>query len=363
MDVQEIPDYDETVAAGQTEGQEQVVETPPEQPPVNPLFEEARSAGIEFGEDITDDTSLARFLLQQYQNDRPYAEYGRSSLSRPEQNSQQGGQEPRDPDVGGSPADDFDEHKFFSEAWNVPQLSQGAQWALKHGVFQEGKAGLLEPAPGLEQAALPYLKEINDYQRAKAQLHESFSDNPIKFLAEKLTPYFQHKLSSQFEQLSQQSTKTYEEQSFVERFKAEHGSWLYTNNGQAYTKHGQEFSNLVSELTQEGMSLQAATKYALRIMPPPAKEGGDPKDPQGTTPTAAPTPDRERNERGQFVKPAPAKAPPAPKKDPTFVEKAKQRAMASHAAVGATHENTVVASEGDLDSMWDSAWRAHAGAN
>jgi len=375
-DTQDLPDFDEVVAAGQavedqTAPEVPVAETPetPEELVVNPLFEEAKAAGLEFGDDITDSDALARFLLSQYSQQRPYAEYGRSALSNQTPAVPQQVQQEAD---GEEQVEGFDEHKFFSEAWNVPQLSSGAQWALKHGLFQEGKGGLLEPAEGLEQAAMPYLKEVNDYQRSRASLHEKFAENPVQFMAEKLLPYFQHKLSSQFQELSQQSVQTYEQQSFVDKFKAEHSSWLYDKQGQ-FTPHGNQFNSLVSKYLEKGLDIQEATEIALKFLPPPAattKKEGDPKSSQSPAAGAAPKQEtkdgakegeRQRDEHGRYL-PA-GKPAPAPKKEPSFIENAKRRAMASHAAVGATPENTVVASEGDLDSMWTSAWNAHAGAN
>lgn len=375
-DTQDLPDFDEVVAAGQavedqTAPEVPVAETPetPEEPVVNPLFEEAKAAGLEFGEDITDSDALARFLLSQYSQQRPYAEYGRSALSAQPQHQEAQESKRQSQDAPGDlDSDSFDEHKFFSEAWNVPQLSPGAQWAIQHGLFKEGKGGLLEAAEGLEQAAMPYLKEVNDYQRSRASLHEKFAENPVQFMAEKLLPYFQHKLSSQFQELSQQSVQTYEQQSFVDKFKAEHSSWLYNQQGQ-FTPHGQQFNAIVSKYLEKGLDIQEATEIALKFAPPPAavptQKAGDPKDSPKPPAAAAPNTEtkdgRGRDEHGRFL-PA-GKPAPAPKKEPSFIENAKRRAMASHAAVGATPENTVVASEGDLDSMWTSAWNAHAGAN
>lgn len=373
-DTQDLPEFDEVVVAGQAA--EDAAPLPEaheaeavQEPVVNPLFEEAKAAGLEFGEDITDSDSLARFLLSQYSQQRPYAEYGRSALSNQTPAVPQQVQQEAD---GEEQVEGFDEHKFFSEAWNVPQLSPGAQWAIQHGLFQEGKGGLLEAAEGLEQAAMPYLKEVNDYQRSRASLHEKFAENPVQFMAEKLLPYFQHKLSSQFQELSQQSVQTYEQQSFVDKFKAEHGSWLYDKQGQ-FTPHGNQFNSIVSKYLEKGLDIQEATEIALKFLPPPAattKKEGDPKSSQSPAAGAAPKQEakdgaregeRQRDEHGRFT-PA-GKPAPAPKKEPSFMDNAKRRAMASHAAVGATPENTVVASEGDLDSMWTSAWNAHAGAN
>lgn len=358
LEATELKDeFDEIAAVGQ--GDAPPPETPQPSPVINPLFEEAKAAGLELGEDIADSDGLARFLLSQYTQQRPYAEFGRSALSGTPAHPQQNQQVADDQDRGAEETDSaFDEHKYFSEAWNVPELSPGAQWALKVGAVTTGDNGLIVAAEGPGgQAALPYLQELNNYQQARAQLNEKFAENPVRFLAEKLLPYFENKFSSKFQELSQGSVRELEQQNFVNRFRSENASWLYNAAGTQFTEHGQRFADLVSELQSQGLAdLATATQYALRIMPPPTKEGGDPNGQQATPAPAAPNNGRQRDEHGRYL---PAGTPaPAPK---SFIDKAKQRAMTGHSQLGT--EATVVANEGDLDSMWDNAWRAHSTAN
>lgn len=330
-----------------------------EPPTESSLFQEAREAGIEFGEDIKDDAGLTRFLLQQYTEQKPYAEYGRSALSQPESGRDHAEPDPK-PNADNQP-EQFDEHKFFSEAWNVPALSPGAKWALSAGAFKEGKGGLLEPAPGLEQAALPYIKEINDYQRARAQLHDTFSDNPVKFMADKLLPYLEHKFGSRFQQQSQQSFQEYESRNFVEKFRSENASWLYNQAGNEFTPQGLRFNETVQELTASGWPIDRAIQFTSKLMPPPVKDDGNTATTAAGAPHTEPKAARERNADGTFAKPKPPAAPPKPK---SFLEKAKERATVSHSQVGRkTAEDVVVHSDGELDEMWSQAYHEHtAGA-
>ena len=358
LEATELQDeFDEIAAVGQ--GDAPPPETPPPAPVANPLFEEAKAAGLELGEDIADSDGLARFLLSQYTQQRPYAEFGRSALTSGNREQPTSHNQEAQPQAKEQEAErEFDEHKFFSEAWNVPELSPGAQWALKVGAVTTGDNGLIVAAEGPGgQAALPYLQELNNYQQARAQLNEKFAENPVRFLAEKLLPYFENKFSSKFQELSQGSVREFEQQNFVEKFRSENASWLYNAAGTQFTEHGQRFADLVTELQSQGLAdLATATQYALRIMPPPTKEGGDPNGQQATPAPAAPNNGRPRDEHGRYL---PAGTPaPAPK---SFIDKAKQRAMTGHSQLGT--EATVVANEGDLDSMWDNAWRAHSTAN
>ena len=360
-------DFDAVAQQGGAGAEIPAAPTETQAPAPNPLFEEARSAGLDFGDDIKDSDGLARFLLSQYTSQKPYAEFGRSALTSQQHSEPQARVEAQQEDDGET--EGFNEQDFFSQAWNVPALSAGAQWALQHGVFQEGRGGLLEPVQGLEQAALPYVKEINDYQRARAALHEQFSENPLRFVLEKGLPYLRHHLSQDFQRMSSESTKQYEESSFLDRFKSDNAAWLYNAQGTAFTEHGQRFSDLVAELQANGMTdLAKATQYALKIMPPPTtslptKEGGDPTDQPAPKATAAPSTERARDEQGRYL---PAGTPaPAPKtaQEKAFLEKAKERAKATQTYTGRqTVESTVVANEGDLDSMWDNAWREHSAA-
>ena len=71
----------------------------------------------------------AEYILDQYVQTKPYAEYGRSALSAspPVAHTKSHGQ----PDGVVDNAEEFDEQKYFSEAWTVPELSPGAKWAIE----------------------------------------------------------------------------------------------------------------------------------------------------------------------------------------------------------------------------------------
>lgn len=304
----------------------------------NSLFERAKGAGLQL-DGITSDSDLASAVLDAYINDRPFAQYGRQGLYQQPAAQAQPEPEPEPEEA------EFDEGKFFSEAWSIPELSPGAQWALKAGAFEENEQGMMVPVAGREQAAYPYVKEINDYQQARARLNESFAANPVKFLAEKLEPYFRHKFSSQWQELSNQSLQTFEQQSFVDKFKAENASWLYTPDGSAYTEHGKKFSGIVDTYMGKGLSLQDAVEIAKAMAPPPQKQEQAPQQAGA---------ERQRDSQGRYL-PAgtPAPVAPPPTKQESFLEKSRKQVMAnaSHAG-GAKPSSTQVANEGDLENMF-----------
>jgi hypothetical protein len=150
---------------------------------------------------FTSDKDLAGALFDLYEKERPYSEYGRQALATKQPEPQ------AEPTSAGS-ADEpeaFDLDKHFSEAWKLPELSAGAQWALQHGAFTENEKGVIVAAPGLEQVALPYLREIQEHTQARASLTEEFQRNPVRFMYDKLIPALRHELRSDFESLDKET--------------------------------------------------------------------------------------------------------------------------------------------------------------
>lgn len=311
------------------------------------LMARAQQAGLPL-DGINDTESLASAILDQFVQSRPYAEYGRSALSNadPRREPAYEGHQDQPEQV------DFDEQDYFSKAWTVPTLSPGAEFALKHGAFTENDKGMIIPAAGLEQIALPYIKEINDYQQAQLQQNESFRQNPVKFMAEKLLPYFEHKLSGRFQEYTQERFQEHEHRNFEEKFKAEN-TWLFDERG-GLSQDGVKFRDTVAQLRAQGIrDPQVLADYAIKL----AGISTTKQEPQQA---AQEVQGRVRDEHGRFV-PA-GKPAPAPTKQESFIEKARRNAAAagSQSGHGESGGDYVVANEGELENMFTAAFKKHA---
>lgn len=331
------------------------------------LLARAQQMGLPL-DGIDSSDKLNEFLLDQFAQMRPYADYGRSALTSQGQPGQvaqlpQGEQ----PD---STENEFDEDKFFSEAWSVPKLSAGAQWALDHGALEVDERGMIVPKAGLEQVALPYVKELNDYQAAKIAQNESFANNPVRFMAEKLLPYLEHKFSGKWQGDVQQQFQQYEHQSFEKQFQQEHAAWLYTQDGRAFTPDGLRFVEAINELKASGITdPQKLADWGLKLagINPHAGTGGAPAPQQEAAPAkeGQPAPNKSLPPKdpvtGKFMK-----AEEAPKtKQESFLEEARRKAGANSGSSGnyaGSGGDFKVANQGELDNMFDQAWREHAGA-
>lgn len=336
--------------------------TPPDDFSSSSLFLRAQQAGLPL-DGIDSPDKFQEFLLDQLVQAKPYADYGRSALTNPttvSDTAQERDVPPQDE------VQDFDEDKYFSEAWTVPQLSPGAQMALKGGAFETDDRGFIVAAKGYEQFAMPYLKEINDYQQAKAQQNESFASNPVKFMAEKLLPYFEHKFSGKFQNLTEQRFQEYQQQNFEDKFIEQNKSWLYTPDGKAFTSEGVKFRNAIQDLRAKGITdPETLADWGLKLAgvnpTAAAAPASNPAAPAAGTPPAPPADTRVRDEQGRFL---PAGTPaPAPTKQESFLDEVKRKAAGGANQGGrAGDSDFVVANEGELDNMFTTAWREYAGA-
>lgn len=344
--------------------QEQTPETPSLP---SSLLARAQQAGLDGFDGIDSTDKFAEYLLDRYMQVQPYADYGRSALTQQPSQARQNGNEPKQPEqAADGEQGGFDPDKYFSEAWSVPTLSPGAQMALKGGAFDTDDRGFIVAAKGYEQFAMPYLKEINDYQQAKAQQNEAFAANPVKFMAEKLLPYFEHKFSDRWTNTVQERFQEYEHQNFETKFIEDNKAWLYTTDGKAFSPEGLKFRDAVAELREQGITdPQRLANYALKIagINPESYAGvGAQEARQDANPPSAPnkaTPPKDPA-TGKFVKVEQPKS-----KQESFLDEMRRKAKSgtsqgSHNGNGA---EPVVSNDGELDSMFTKAFQEHmAGA-
>ena len=342
--------------------QEQAAEATPALPPS--LLARAQQAGLEGLDGIDSSDKFAEYLLDRYMQVQPYADYGRSALAEGRVNG--GGHQASQPDNRGEPAEsveEFDENKFFSDAWQVPQLSPAASFLLEKGAFELNDLGMITPAKGYESLAMPHLQEVQAYQQSKAAQNEAFAANPVKFMAEKLLPYFEHKFSGRWQDTVQERFQEYEHQNFESKFIEDNKAWLYTTDGKAFSADGMKFRDAVAELRGQGITdPQRLANYAMKLAGIDTNKAG--AGAQEARQEADPTPAQNKStppkdpKTGQFVKAEKSK-------QESFLDEMRRKAKAgtsqgSHEGSGAV---PVVANDGELDGMFQKAFQEHmAGA-
>jgi len=311
---------------------------------------------------------FAEYLADQYANLRPYADYGRSALAHPPNRAEAEAAQPQNDDA---PDVEFNEDEFFSQAWTVPQLSPGAKWALEHGAFETNEQGMIVPSkePHLNAVGMQYLREINDYQQAKVQQNEAFANNPVKFMAEKLLPYFEHKFSSKFSGMTEERLEQYENQSYEQKFIDQNKAWLLTPDGQNLSPDGVKLKTAIADLKARGFqgTVQELADYAMRFAGINPQAAAQPAQPAAPNPnpsaTNTNTDQRPRDDQGRFL-PAGTPAPEPPKtKQESFIDAARRKAgqEASQGSYTSGGEFNV-ANDGELENMFSNAYRQHSGA-
>lgn len=338
---------------------------PPSEPTTPSLSQDwitkAQAAGLPL-DGIKSESDLLGAVLSAYQADRPYAQHGRQALVNPpkgyEQPAGNDPQEESEEDTG------FDAEKHFGGLWNVPQLDQAANFAIQNGIVRLGENGLYEPSPGFETMALPLLNNLNQtHLSQKQQLQKFFEGNPFRSIYDAILPAIRHELSQDFQKLSRDSLSGYEREAFADNWRKENTDWLFGKDGQL-SEHGRKYQEAEQYFLSKGitdlkdlaeLSIMKAGINPVAIREAAKAAAAPPAAPAApATPNTPPAGERPRGPDGKFL---PAEKPPT--KQESFVEKAKRLAGASNNSSGYTEgvpQHAVVASQGDLDNMFTSAF-------
>lgn len=342
--------------ASQSAGAAQPEVTPPSGLAAN-WMQRAQAAGLPL-DGINDTEGLLNVVLDRYVQERPYSDYGRQALTHPQSQPTSGDDEDEEIE------EEFNEESYFQKAWSVPKLSPGAQFALDNGAFTENDRGMIIPAAGLENHAIPYLQEISNYQASMKAQNESFRQNPVAFMAKALAPWLDNRYSGQLQTISNEIVQEHQHTAFEDRFKAEHKGWLFTPDGKALSPEGTKFKEAVAELREQGIKdPQRLANYAMKLA--------------GINPQAAPITEvpvqsategklagRARDEQGRLLPAGTPAPPPAPvTKQQSFIDKARQQAAQTGSQQGYAEAGEFnVANDGELENMFTQGWKRHVAA-
>lgn len=326
------------------------------------LLQRAQAAGLKL-DGIDSHDKFAEFVLGQYEQTRPYADIGRQSLATP--TTQVRGQQEAAHEDGHQASEEwqegFDVEGHFNSLWKVPQLDAASQFAIQNGLVQLGENGLYEAVPGYEAMALPLLNNLNQQHVAmKQQMNDLFSGNFYQKSFSAYQPAIEHLIQQHVNSLLQERLQERDQVSFVDQFAEQNKGWLYQPDGQTLTAEGVKFRDKVAELRSQGINdPQVLAKYAMAL-------AGINSAPQ---PAAAapgvPAAEKPRDGQGRFIAAGtPQPVEPPKTKQESFIEAARRQAAGSPSVQGGYAESGEfqVANEGELENIWDQAWRKHKGA-
>ncbi len=306
------------------------------------------------------------YLLSQYEQTKPYAEFGRSALASQPAAAQDNQHAPEGTEDEGQNEFDLDGH--FSSLWSAPELDSSAQYAIQAGIVQLGEDGLYEAVPGREALALPILPGLNQAHVAqREQLQGLFKGNFYQNTFKAYQPAIEHLVTQRLNALLAERFQERDHQGFEEKFIEQHRSWLYGQDGRTLSADGQRFTDAVAQLRQGGVSNpQQLADWAMKLAGINSNAGSGQQEAGRDAAAPAPTDGRERDpSTGKFVKQAgmPAPAPVATKQE-SFLDEARRKAGMSGSQGGyASAGGEVIANDGELENLWTSEWKKHtAGA-
>jgi hypothetical protein len=214
--------------------------------------------------------------------------------------------------------------------------------------------------------ALPILNTLNQAHIAqKEQMQNLFKGNFYKNIYEALVPALRHELSQDFTKYSQESVSQYEQEAFIEKFKADNSAILYTPDGTAFTDYGLKFNQAVEKYMAKGMSLNDAIEVAQAIVPKPqATNGQSPvqseTNGQDAQVAAKASEAKPRDEHGRYL-PAGTPAPVVKSKQESFMDDARRKAAASSSQQSYSEAGGNLVTDGDPENIWSQAWNKHKG--
>lgn len=328
------------------------------------LVSRAKAAGLQL-DGINSLDQFSEHLLDRWNQERAYAEYGRTSLAG---NGVKTSRQETAGDAQGEKEtveESFDEGGHFSNLWKVAELDEACKYAIQNGIVTLGEDGLFQAKPGYETMALPLLQTINQSHLAqKEQVGKLFEGNFYQNIDKGLWPAFEARLNRMLDERLNSQFQSYEQQvserSFVDNFVNENKSWLYDAGGNL-SADGLRFQQAVNELRQNGITdSQVLANYAIKIagintQPPATVQPESSVQPSGGQNT-----EKARDEQGRFLpagKPAPV--PPQKTKQESFIDKARRHVTHSDSRGAGINSGSdyQVANEADLENMFTDAWK------
>ena len=324
-------------------------------------------AAAQIGLDVTDksEQEIARQLIDQYQQLRPYAEWGQQIAPYADQiqeyfASQQGQQGQADPRQEEEVSDQWTPEDYFKQAWREPQWDEQYDLAEKMGIVQRNpESGLYEAVPGREAMAMPLLGGMNQAMVSRQQLWQQITNsNPYQHFYEKLLEPMKRAWQADMENLVEERFSGRDTRSYVDDFEQQNSDWIYSQGqgGQrVLTDKGAAFQKTIAELRESGISdpvkLLNLAKRMVDVQPPQS---------QPQTPSA------------QSQPPQPPQQPPAPSqpqstpeeasesKQASFLQNAMDKARHNPSSGGyaqSTPDDPVNVGENELNSMFVSEFK------
>lgn len=244
-----------------------------------------------------DDRGYGLNLLREYHGSKSYADLGKEMAPHREKFQEFLKAQQNKPAEPAAPEDRFGKH------WGAPKWNSQWDQAIRDGYVVQDANGSFVARPGYEAHVAGMLAPINEARAKRGEeINKLFANNPFETIYEALLPAFQEQWQKDAEEKAKGALTGYQQQqtadAAINDFSAKYGAELYANG--VPTEKGKAFDAALQELQDAGMA------QSPKLLAMAARLAG--LSGQAPPPAAAPTP-----------------AAPA-KPEPTFVERARQRA-------------------------------------
>lgn len=308
------------------------------------------------------ETEAATWLKQQWQANQQYVQYAQQVLPHQQKfNEFLAAQQQPAPAV--PPAEEWTLDKYFAERWPAPKWDDRYDKMIASGiVVKDPQTGMFMPAAGYELMAGPMIGELNQAAQSQAdQIQSLFRGNPLQNIYESLEEPLMRKMEAMFQEKLNGTFSQRDTVQQIQSYETANASWIYQTDPatgqQAPTPQGLQFFNTLQSLRPKWNGDELSLiKVAEQIVGVNRQQPGAP---QPVPPVNSPAPPAVQQ---PSVPQAPQQAPPDPRA--TFMQNALAKAGHSNNAGGAPATDPAqfnVASEGELGSLFSSAFRASAG--
>jgi len=326
-------------------------------PPESSLQDYAREAGVSLDGDFDSDAEYGRALIQYYQQQQQYADFGRQMAPHAEKITA-ALQSPSEPAAVVEPEEEeFSSEKYFADRWSVPDRNPNWDHLVNSGRIEKNESGYYVPNPDITvQEAMAIggeLQSINEWEAARVGVIQDTFHKGNMF--QNFWEVFQEPLNNMLQERDKQWEQKIDErfgqrdyQHHISDFENANEGWIYDGqqtelvNGQMQRKltpQGRSFINSYTDLVDSGTSREKAMEYAQRLN-------------SSQQAAAPPTPD------------APAAQAASEQQTQSFMDTALERASHTPSSGGSPPTNPetdpVNLTKTELHNMFRNAYRAGA---
>ena len=342
----------------------------PAEQPVQPssldmLLGQARELGIPV-DGMQSEADLASAVIEQIKSMQPHVRFAQQQYAQ-QRAPQPVAAPPQAPAQPAGQQNQWDAKTYLNEKYGGPAWKPEFQSAIESGmVSRDPETGLWASLPGYEASTQQVLGEMNAAQQHSAKFWQGLAaSNPYESFYEVLREPLLREVESRVSEALRREQETTQRLTFVEQFEQDNSQWLYavdpSTGQQVPTEQGGKFLDVIDEYRAKGITdpkdLLEIAQLKMGIQQPVTQPPAQQAPQQATQQPASPIQQAWQQQSGA-QQPVAGQVPAPAEPKQSFIDSALQRASHSPSASGTvTDDAPQVMSEGDLNSLFERAFR------